>query len=63
MGVSHRYRLLSVRGPRMVMRARRGAALLLFLVPYWTLARLISELKLLLHAVTSRRPHAFHGSS
>ena len=26
MGVSHCYRLLSVRRPRMVMRARRGAA-------------------------------------
>ena len=26
MGVSHRYRLLSVRGPRIAIRARRGAA-------------------------------------
>ena len=48
MGVAHRYRLLSVRGPRMAMRARRGAAsqlLCALLVPYWTLARANPRLK------------------
>ena len=46
MGVSHRYRLLSVRGPRMVMRAAWGSlARRRLLVPYWTLARANPRLK------------------
>ncbi len=48
MGVSHRYRLLSVRGPRMVMRARRGAA-----------SRLSLALASALHDASSSRSAAF----
>ena len=47
MGVPHSYRRFALRAPRIVMRARgaasRRAACLL--VPYRTLARLISQLK------------------
>ena len=46
MGVSHRYRLLSVRGPRMVMRARRGAAFCLFASALLDSSSSIKELKL-----------------
>ena len=66
MGVAHRYRLLSVRKPRMAMRARRGAAsrrVVCLLVPYWTLARANPRLKLFAPVATTRRPRAFYGSS
>ena len=67
MGVSHRYRLLSVRGPRIVMRARRGAARAVFGWFASALQDASSSIKLLkLFAppvATSRRPHAFYGSS
>jgi hypothetical protein len=66
MGVSHRYRLLSVRGPRMVMRARRGAASRggLLASVLQAASSIKARLKLFAPPVaTTRRPRAFYGSS
>ena len=50
MGVAHRYRLLSVRKPLIVMRAAWGSlARRRLLVPYWTLARSKLGSSFLLH--------------
>ena len=65
MGVSHRYRLLSVRGPRMVTRAAWGSLAALALASALLDASSIkARLKLFAPPVaTTRRPHAFYGSS
>ena len=67
MVVSHRYRRFALRGPRIVMRARRGAASRLSLALASALQNASSSINTLkLFAppgATSGRPHAFYGPS
>ena len=64
MGVSHCYRRFALRGPRIAMRARRGAAsrrVCLFASALQDASSSIKPLKLLLHL--ERPPPASYGSS